>query len=99
MAASEGSSMYARLYVSLNNQGVTPDETRMDWNKMKKSFEDLVSRYPSRRFKNLYASYACLARDKTAFTAAAQNIPPYDLTPHQWLAGHSYEACMRWAAI
>ena len=98
MAASEGSSLYARLYLSLRNQ-VTPNETAMNWTKMKKSFKDLVTRYPSVTFKNLFASYACLARDKDAFNTAVRNISSHELAPNQWLSGHSYEACMRWSAV
>jgi hypothetical protein len=99
LARSEGSSVYARLYVSVKKQGVTPEQTRMDWAKMKRGFEDLVQRYPSRDFKNLYASYACFARDKVAFSAALRSLTPEELQPQEWLSGHSYEACMRWGGI
>src|SRR5258708_15822896 len=58
----EGTSLYARLYINLGGQRVTPDETSLDWNRMKQSFVDLIARYPDPVFKNLYASYACFAR-------------------------------------
>lgn len=96
---SEGHSLYARLYASLKDQGVTPDATMMDWPTMRRSFEDLTKRFPVRRFKNLYASHACFARDKAAFGAAMAKLPAYDLDHQFWLSGHSYDACMRWAGI
>jgi hypothetical protein len=99
LSSSEGHSLYARLYVSLKDQGVTPDQTAMDWAKMRRSFEDLTKRYPHARFKNLYASYACFARDKPAFSAATAKLSARELAPDFWLSGHSYEACMRWAGI
>jgi len=91
--------MYSRLYISVKDQGVTPNETAMEWNKMKKSFDDLIRRYPAPKFKNLYASYACFARDNDAFAAAIRRISSHELDPEDWLSGNSYEACMRWAAI
>jgi hypothetical protein len=99
LAVSEGTSMYARLHISVSNQGVTPDETAMDWARMKASLEDLTRRYPSRKFKNHRASYACFARDKDAFRSAMAQLAPADIEPESWLSGHSYEACMRWAGI
>ena len=92
-------SMYSRLYSALHRQGYDPGETRMDWKTMKASFEDLVTRYPALIYKNRYASYACYARDKDAFSRAMRDLPVSTLQPDQWLRGHSYEACMRWAAL
>ena len=99
LAPSEGASAYARLYVSVKNQGVTPDQTAMDWARMKASFEDLTKRYPDPAFKNLYASYACFARDKAAFNIALAKLSAGELDEGVWLPGHSYEACLRWAGI
>lgn len=97
--ATEGNSLYARLYISLLNQGITPDETKMNWAKMKQSFSDLIARYPDPRFKNIYASYACFARDRDAYNKVMQNLPKHLLMYDEWLSGHSYEACQRWAII
>jgi hypothetical protein len=99
LSGTEGESVYARLYVSLRSQGVTPDQTRADWPRMRASFEDLTTRYPSPDYRNLYASYSCAARDKAAFTAALAKLSPLPPEPRNWLPGHSYEACMRWAGI
>lgn len=99
LSASEGMSVYARLYISVKNQGVAPEQTRMDWARMKASLEDLTNRYPSPDFKNLSASYACFAQDKAAFRTAMAKLSPGELDQRDWLSGHSYEACIRWAGI
>jgi hypothetical protein len=99
LARTEGSSLYARLYVSIKNQGYSPEQTAMNWARMNASFKDLTNRYPSPNFKNLYASYACFARDKATFSAAMRKLSRGELNPRDWLSGHSYEACMRWAGV
>jgi len=65
----EGSALYAWLYVDLGNGrknlgGDLFEVTRVSWPAMKKGFEDLVARYPAEDNKNLFATYACRARDK-----------------------------------
>jgi len=99
LAASEGASLYARLYISLRNQSVTPNETAMNWTRMKASLEDLTRRYPSTLYKNLRASYACYARDENAFKTAMTQLAPSEVDARSWLSGHSYDACMRWAGV
>jgi|LNFM01.2.fsa_nt_gb hypothetical protein len=98
-AKTEGDSLYARLNFSLVRQGYTPDQTAMDWKRMRISLDDLTNRYPSIEFKNVSASYACFARDKDAFIKAMTKLKPGELSPNLWLSGSSYEACMRWTAI
>lgn len=95
----EGFSLYARLYINLGAQGVTPDQTRFDWRKMQRSFTDLTRRYPDPIFKNLHASYACMARDRRAFGAAMRALPEGARLPESWLPGHSLDACLRWGGI
>jgi hypothetical protein len=99
LAATEGASLYARLYISFRNQNVTPNETAMNWTQMKAGLEDLTRRYPSTLYKNLRASYACNARDKDAFRSALAQLAPSEIDSRSWLSGHSYDACMRWAGV
>jgi hypothetical protein len=98
LSATEGQSLYARLYVSLINQE-NAEEMGFDWNRLKMAFDDLIARYPSPVFKNFYASFACLAEDKPAFRMALAKLPPKEIDPSGWLSGHSYEACIRWDGI
>lgn len=95
--ASEGRSLYARLYAAVLSMGYTPDQTRYDWNLMKESLAELVTRFPDPWYRNLYASFACVARDDAAFRKAISAIPRHELIPGAWIRGHSPEACMRWA--
>jgi hypothetical protein len=98
-AATEGSSLYARFYSLLPLLGYSPRETLMHWPKMKASLEDLIARYPAAKFKNRYASLACVMKDKPAFDRAMSQLTAQQLAQDQWMEGHSYEACMRWAAV
>jgi hypothetical protein len=98
VAGTERKSLYARLYASMLSQD-TADEMAFDWRKLKDSFEDLIALYPSHYYKNLYASFACFARDKPSFSQAMRKITAQELDAGSWLPGHSYEACMRWAGV
>lgn len=94
-----GRSLYARLYSGLRYQRVSPEETLLDWSKMKQGLVDLVVRYPAPEHLNLYASYACYAKDKEAFGDAMSRLTPDTLDNDKWLEGHSYDACMQWARV
>jgi len=96
--ASEGKSLYARLYIHLIPER-SAHESSMDWEKMKAGFEDAIARFPDPKYRNLYASYACLAKDKALFSKAIGKIPREELIPAWWLDGNSYDSCMRWAGI
>ena len=99
-AHSDGSSLYARLYSSVHGgQGYDARETLMNWAKMKRSFEDITQRYPAAKFKNSYASHACVMQDKEAFRDAMAMLSTSEIDTSQWLQGHSYQACMRWAGV
>lgn len=95
--ATEGRSLYARLYIAVLGMGYTPDETHYDWGLMKESLNDLVKRFPDPIYRNLNASFACVARDDAAFRKAIGAIPSHEVIPGAWIRGHSPEACMRWA--
>lgn len=64
-AAKEGDAMYAWIYVDLSVK--TPDiftDSRVEWPRMRKAFEDILQRYPTDGNRNLFATFACRARDK-----------------------------------
>jgi hypothetical protein len=98
-AAREGTSLYARLYMYLFGLGYSPQEVKADTRRMIASFADLTARYPDPGWKNVRASYACLSRDKQAFTDAIKGLPTGEVMPAVWLDGYSYDGCMRWAGI
>ena len=92
----EGKSMYARLYMAVRSEG-TISEMRLDWPRMKEGLIDLAVKYPAALHRNLFASYACAARDREAYAKAMTMLPKADIKPQDWLTGHSPEACFRWA--
>ena len=94
----EGKSLYARLYFDAIFFGHPAHEMAINWPRMKVSLQDLTKRYPAAEYKNFYANLACVKRDKKTFAEAMQQIPRDELFESLWLNGHSYEACMRWAA-
>lgn len=92
----EGQSTYARLYVAVERDN--PEEmTSADWKRVRQGFEDWIARHPWMRPQNLYASYACRARDKEAFTRALALMPRENVRDDIWLKGYSFEACSKWA--
>lgn len=95
--ATEGLSMYARLYISLAGTAL-PSDTKMKWERMRASLEDLATRYPDPAFKNYFAAYACFARDKLAYTKAMSQLPKEQLLHGIWLESHSYDVCTLWAS-
>jgi len=62
----EGKAFYARLYVGLARSRDCVnrfDESSVSWPDMKASFEDMIQRHPDPWNKNLFATFACRARD------------------------------------
>jgi hypothetical protein len=60
----EGDAMYAWIYVDLGRKVPDLFGSSASWPRMKKAFEDLNQRYPDAWNKNLFATFACRARDK-----------------------------------
>ena len=67
LADTEGDSTYARFYYFLHSNRYNYKETMVDWETMKPSLNDLVSRHPTHRYRNVAASYGCLFKDKEFF--------------------------------
>lgn len=64
-----GMEMYARLYAGLSYAETKQSlfsATHASWPKMKAGFEDRLSRYPHTDHRNMYAYFACMAKDKQA---------------------------------
>jgi hypothetical protein len=97
-SSGDGMSFYARLYTLLGGLNVHAP-TGLDWSRMKAGFEDWTSRDPSWEVRSLYAAYACVARDISAYRTATAAAGPQDLREEAWLPGHSREACTRWASV
>lgn len=93
----EGDTLYARIYVRLRNFDSFA-EMSPDWNKLKKGLEEIVLRFPkSIEYRNYLASFACAARDKSAYVKAMAALERGDVKPNEWIKGHKPEACNAWA--
>ena len=79
-AATEGKSMYARVYWYLDNlptfNGRIFTETFARWPAMREGFEDLVQRYPDPWNLNRYAFFACNAGDRATYSDVIKRIGP-----------------------
>lgn len=92
--ATEGTSLYARLYLSLVSKGVTPQQTQYDWSRMSASFKDLIARYPSPTFPELYANYACLQHDEQAAKFALSKIRDQPFKFEYWVDNSGKNFCL-----
>lgn len=92
----DGTGNYALLYAQISDvQKLEFDlfqDSRVSWEKMRDSFEDLVKRYPSNDNLNEFAAFACRANDKGAFL----NIRPKinnRIVPKKWPGNYSCDLC------
>ena len=98
--ASDGKSFYAWLYVDVAHKSGGDEgffhETQVSWPRMRDSFEDMIRRYPDTWNKSLYATFACLARDRET-TAKVLTMLPADAQLGAYTDGLSTDACRRFA--
>lgn len=91
-----GRSLYAWQYVFIIHE-YAPGETKISWPKAKASFRDLVKRYSSPEWPQMYASFACWAKDRQAFDEAMVLVRRSPVDSNAWLPGHGPDACRLWA--
>ncbi|HSS27689.1 MAG TPA: hypothetical protein VLL50_07015, partial [Usitatibacter sp.] len=93
----EGRAFYAWLYLDLAAaRGCDRlfDHSLVSWDDMKPAFEDMVSRYPDRWNLNVFATFACRARDAVT-TATLLARLGVDANLGAWSQGVSTESCRR----
>jgi hypothetical protein len=97
-ASSEGNAFYVWLYVDVSRKvdGDYLATTAATWPKMKQGFDDLVARYPDDWNKNLYATFACRARDKEATVRMLRELGD-KAQLGAWSEGVTTEGCKRFA--
>jgi hypothetical protein len=99
-AEMDGASMYARLYNDIIQErerhlDVDPfRQGRTSWQKMRKSFDDLVRRYPTNGNFNRFAAFACRANDRDTFLRVRQKIGS-QVEASKWPHNISAEMCER----
>ncbi|MEQ1638994.1 MAG: hypothetical protein ABL903_20220 [Methylococcales bacterium] len=92
-----GKAMYARLYMYINEE-LPRDEklyktTLASWPDMKRSFEDMMTQYPSSNLNlNKFAMFACVAEDKETFLKLRRTIGK-DKLRWVWPRNNSLELC------
>jgi hypothetical protein len=96
----DGKSFYAWLYVDVARKSGGDEgffqATRVSWPRMRDSFDDMIRRYPDTWNKILYATFACLARDREATAKVLTMLPP-DAQLGAYTDGISTDACRRFA--
>lgn len=97
-SATEGSAFYAWIYLDVlqNISGDYLQVTEATWPKMKQAFDDLVTRYPDSWNRNLYATFACRARDRET-TARLLGTLGKEAKLGAWSPGITTEGCTRFA--
>lgn len=98
-AATEGTSFYAWIYVDIlrKHQGDRFfGETRASWPVMRESFEDMTKRYPDVLNRIVYATFACLARDRETTARLISQLPP-EVELGNFARGISTDGCRRFA--
>lgn len=98
----EGEAMYARVYWSLNYSGYEGDQifkqTKVDWGKMRASFEAMLKQYPDAWNLNAYGYHACLAADWASVKAVAERIGVRKNYAQWGVRGKGYfDECLRFA--
>ena len=96
-----GTGMYARLYaVAAERQygHALFEDSLVDWPTMKKSYQDMLARFPSPARVNRYAYMACLAKDRPTLVALLAELgKKIDVSLWGPNPQRSLESCQRWA--
>jgi hypothetical protein len=99
--ATYGTGMYARLYAEAAERqyGHTLfEDSLVDWPTMKKSYEDMLARFPSSTRVNRFALMACLAKDRPTLVALLAELGnKIDVSLWGPNPQRSLQACQRWA--
>lgn len=91
----EGRAMYAWLYLELARRDAgLLDRSLVSWPEMRSAFEDMVERHPDVWNRNVYATFACRARDADTTLRLLGDLGA-GATLGMWSPGVSTESCLR----
>jgi hypothetical protein len=96
--STEGDGMYARIYWYAWQTQYGDSlfrQSDVDWPTMKKSFRDLLAKYPEAWNTNNFARFACLSEDKETTAELMMKIDGKPL-PEVW-RGDEYDHCRTWS--
>ena len=93
-----GSAFYVWLYLDVvrKNRGDPFQQTELSWPRMRKGFEDMIARYPDPFNKNVFATFACRARDKETTARLLAELGP-SAQLGAWSEGYTTESCRAFA--
>lgn len=96
----EGESMYARIYwyasqVNYGNSLFT--DSKVVWEKMSKSIDDVLKRYPDQWNINNFAHFACLAHDAQKTKQLIERIEGKPII-EAWDSLSIFNACREWSS-
>lgn len=96
-----GTGMYGRLYALAAQKEFGHalfEDSLADWPTMKKSYDDMLARFPSSGRLNRYAYFACLAKDRPTLGALLEKIgKKIDVSLWGPNSQRSLESCQRGA--
>jgi hypothetical protein len=91
-AATEGKSMYARIWWYAAQSGFDPFAAKgADWTLFDAAFRDVMSRYPDDWNRNNYASFACQSGHAER---ARELMFGHEPLPQAWDSQEQFEACI-----
>jgi hypothetical protein len=96
-----GTGMYGRLYAIAAEKEFGHalfENSLADWPTMKKSYQDMLARFPSSGRVNRFAYFACLAKDRPTLVALLAELgKKIDVSLWGPNPQRSLESCQRWA--
>jgi len=87
VGGTEGDIVYARFYLIVAER-ITRDctfgRTRANWARLDAGFKAVIERYPTERYRNAYALFACLAQDKRRIRNLTPRVIASGPLPEVW---------------
>lgn len=90
----ERDAVYARLYTAVMPFAGHPAETGLDWPRLQRGLETLVSRYPDPAHDVLAASYACAYQDAEYLRQSLLRMPAEDRRLASWVPPAAQARCL-----
>jgi hypothetical protein len=96
-----GLELYARLYINVATAYYEEnlfEESQVDWPRMRDGLAQIVKEYPTPFNRNMFAHYACAAKDKRTLQALLRAIGD-EVVVSRWGRGgmRSFLACKNWS--
>jgi hypothetical protein len=97
----EGNGLYSRIYwaASSGHDSQIITKSNIDWNLMKSSMDDVLSRWSDDWNRSAFAKFSCWRRDKTTATVMMSKIQkPYPYIAEIWNGTKAFRECQDFIA-